>query len=91
MSSFKAKPTDGSSWNGEHDSWAVFLQVQTAQNCPADITGDLLWVKPPGKQHLQYCGPVPEHGRYGVICPCFFAAAALLVVVPSVGEPVRQG
>jgi hypothetical protein len=59
----------------------------------AQITGDLLWVKPPGKQHLRYCKPVSSHpgntGAYSFCSTCNYAAsgsaAALLLVVPPVG------
>ncbi len=60
--------------------------------CAAQISRELLWVKPPGKQHLKYCGPAKVYKGNDGYTTCFYAAAAvLLVVVPAVGAPGREG
>jgi hypothetical protein len=72
--------------------WADFLLRGIAASCPADITGDLLWVKRPGQQHLKYCGPAQEYeGNNGSTICSYAAAAVLLVTVPPVGSATRQG
>ena len=80
-----------------HESWAKFLQEAIATHCPPRINSELLWIKQPGKQHLKYCGPAEEFARNEGSTPCFYAAAAasraapLLVELPAVGAPERQG
>jgi len=59
--------------------------------CCAEISGGLLWIKLPGKQHLKYCGPALDYEGNSSCSTCFYAAAALLVVVPPVGSLARQG
>jgi hypothetical protein len=73
------------------ESWEEYLQKGMAKGCAAQISGDLLWVKPPGKQHLKYCGPVSRYMGNTSCSTCYYAAAALLLVVPPVGAPARQG
>jgi hypothetical protein len=93
VKSFKNCPAYGR-WDRNKNSWAAFLQKELAQD-RAQITGDLLWVKPPGKQHLKYCKDVSRYpgndGPYSFCTTCYHAAAALLVVVPPVGAAARQG
>jgi len=66
-------------------------QKKLLEASAAKISGELVWVKPPGKQHLKYCGPVEEYEGNTSCSSCFYAAAALIVVVPPVGAPARQG
>jgi hypothetical protein len=73
--------------------WARFLLQGIARACPPTVAAEpLLLVKQPGKQHLKYCGPALEYEGNSGYTSCIYAAAAvLLVVVPPVGEAVRQG
>jgi hypothetical protein len=100
MRSFKDHPGYGDwdprgDWDGEQytegESWEDYLQRNIAERCAAQITGDLLWVKPPGKQHLKYCGNVSKYQGNSSISTCYYAAAALLLMVPPVGAAARQG
>ena len=102
MKSFKDSPATGDwdpygefdpygEWDRSGESWEAYLQRGMAKGCAAQISGDLLWVKPPGKQHLKYCGPVSRYLGNTSCSTCYYAAAALLVVVPPVGAAARQG
>jgi hypothetical protein len=72
--------------------WPKFLWEHIAEYCAPYINSKLLWIKRPGKQHLKYCGPAREYEGNSGYTTCFYAAAALLLVdVPAVGAPERQG
>jgi hypothetical protein len=91
--SFTDDPTGGQMFEYEyHESWAKFLQEAIATHCPPRINSELLWITQPGKQHLKYCGHAIEFAGNEGPTTCFYAAAALLLVeVPPVGAPERQG
>ena len=92
--SFSDDPTGGDEYDPteRHDSWAEFLLENIAEHCAPPIKGELLWIKLPGKQHLKYCGPAKEYEGNSANTTCFYAAGALLLVeVPAVGAPQRQG
>jgi hypothetical protein len=72
------------------EGWPEFLK-ETGCLGAADIAGDLLWVKPPGKQHLKYCGAATQYEGNNGNTTYFYAAAVLLVVVPPADAPARQG
>lgn len=70
-----------------------FLQERVAESCAADISGELLWVKLPGRQHLKYCSPCGHYAgnsSYTSAYSSYYAAAALLVHVPAAGAPQRK-
>jgi hypothetical protein len=74
------------------DKWPSFWQDCLKESGAEHTSSNLVWVKPPGKQHLKYCGPVTEYQGNDGYVECFYAAAAvLLVVLPPVGSPARQG
>jgi hypothetical protein len=84
------RPREGCSYG---EPWAAFLQSCIARSWREaggpSPDGDLVWVKPPGKQHLKYRS-TEEHDD-GDCAYIYSAAAALLVEVPSVGTGLRQG
>jgi hypothetical protein len=92
LKSFKDDPISKyRTWDRYDNDWVEFLQNCLKERCAAYVNGPLVWVKRPGKQHLKYCGPVTEYqGNDGYVA-CFYAAAAvLLVVLPPAGSPTRQ-
>lgn len=97
LKSFDADPTEEHGWDPDDEwgdgegEWGEFLKSSIAANAAgAEIAGDLLWIKPPAKQHLKYCGAVGMWlGNEGGVT-CWYAAASLLVVVPAVGAPGRR-
>jgi hypothetical protein len=92
MLSFRDDPTAGYEWNYEEEGLGEFLKANIAEYCAPRINGELLWIKRPGKQHIKYCGPAKEYEGNSGCTTCFYAAAAVvLVTVPPVGAPKRQG
>jgi hypothetical protein len=99
VGSFGGADTWEGGWSdGGDDDWAKFLRTgkpDRGYGSPprrilppaADIPGDLLWVQPPGTQHLKYCDPASQYDGNSGSTRYYHAAAVLLVMVPPADAP----
>lgn len=105
VENFGGVPWQGGSWDGWGDDsserWVEFLRKGKPDRgwgsppwrilpAAAEIRGDLLWVKPPGTQHLKYCDPASKYDGNSGSTRYYYAAAVLLVEVPPADAPARR-